>query len=102
VAKLWQHELDFGARSAGGLDQWHAEQQRQREELARKIGLSLGKNVEVWLRGGVRLRGQLRLAAAVLLHNDATIENTRFEVSSVPFAYSEMESCVQIAEHHNG
>lgn len=93
---LQQNEFDFGEPSGGGLDHWHAEQQRQREELARKLGLPLGKEVEVWLRGGVRLRGPLRLAEAMLLQANATLENTQFEVDAVPFLYAEMESCVHL------
>lgn len=96
MAKPQQDELDFGPRPSGGLDAWHAEQRRQQEELARKLGLPLGKTVEVWLQGGVRLRGTLRLADAMLVQVNATVENTRFEVSAVPFRYSEMESCVEI------
>lgn len=96
MKKSWHQELDFGARPDGGLDRWRDEQQQQREELARRLGLPLGKEVEVWLRGGVRLRGQLRLAQAMLLRAEATVENTRFEVESVAFFYKEMESCVSV------
>jgi hypothetical protein len=91
-----QDEFEFGAAAPTAIDKWRTEQQRQRQELARNLGLPLGKEVEVWLRGGVRLRGALRLADAMLLHTNATVENTPFEVSAVRFKYSEMESCVRL------
>jgi hypothetical protein len=96
MPKAWQKELDFEAHASGGLEKWESEQRRSREELARKVGLPLGQQVEVWLRGGVRLRGRLCLAEAMLPQTNATLENTRFEVNAVPFYYAEMESCVQI------
>src|ERR1051325_346434 len=96
MAILWQRELDFERQQPTGLDSWHKEQQRQRQELARSLGLPLGKNVEIWLHGGIRLRGELRLEDATLLHVQSTLQNTRFEVNGLPFGYAEIESCVQM------
>ena len=98
MSKPWQHQFDFEGRSSGGLEKWHLEQQQQREELARSMGLPLGHSVEVWLKGGVRLRGRLRLAEALLLSASATHTNTRFAVGSVTFAYDEVESCTRTDE----
>lgn len=91
-----QAELDFAGGDSDGLSAWQAGQRRQREELARQLALPLGRPVEVWLRGGVRLRGELRLAEAFLVHAQVTQENTRFEVAGTQFAFREMESCVQL------
>ena len=96
VERLIQFELNFQAQPGSGLDAWHAEQQRQRELLARELRLPLGKEVEVWLHGGVRLRGKLQVDEVVLVHVQATLENTRFQVTGVPFTYAEIESCVAL------
>jgi hypothetical protein len=95
VAAPRQTGFDFEAKGASGIDAWRAQLQRQREELAHSLGLPLGKQVEVWLRGGVRLRGRLNLEGAILVHAQSTLQNTRFEVDGVRFSYSEVESCVQ-------
>jgi hypothetical protein len=94
MAALRQTAFDFEAGAASGIDAWRAEIRRQQEELARTLGLPLGKQVEVWLRGGVRLQGRLGLEEATLVHTQSTLQNTRFEVDGVRFAYAEMDSCV--------
>jgi hypothetical protein len=91
-----QAQFDFEAKQKGGLDAWHAERARQRKELARTLGLPLGEQVELWLHDGIRLRGELRLREDALLHANATQENTQFEISSVPFFYREIQSCVRL------
>jgi hypothetical protein len=98
MARAVQAELDFaaGMKPADGIASWRAELSRQRELLAKELGLPLDKEVEVWLVGGVRLRGQLKLEDALLLHANSTLQNTRFEVAGVPFSYAEIESCGRI------
>jgi len=92
-----QSEFNFlTANNSGGYDAWRGERLRQRAELARSFGLPIGKSVETWLRGGIRLRGELRLREDLLLHAVCTLENTQFEVNGVTFSYTEMESCVQL------
>jgi len=62
-----QNEFNFGASGTDqGYTQWLAGRRMAAEELARRIHLPLGHQVEVWLYGGVRLRGKLRLQEEVL------------------------------------
>ena len=66
------------------------------QELARRMNLPLGHQVEVWLYGGVRLRGQLRLRENVLLVEEERMRHMELMVDHVPFTYREMESCVRL------
>ncbi len=92
-----QSEFNFlAANESGGYESWREERLRQRAELARSFGLPIGKQVEAWLRDGIRLRGELRLREDLLLHTVCTLENTQFAVSGVTFQYAEMESCTQL------
>ena len=65
-------------------------------ELARRIGLPLGHQVEVWLYGGVRLRGKLRLREELLFIEEEQVRHLELVVDHVTFAYREMESCVRL------
>ena len=66
------------------------------EELARRIGLPLGHQVEVWLYEGIRLRGKMRLQEEVLFIEEERLRHLGLVVDHVPFAYREMESCVRM------
>ena len=66
------------------------------QELARRIHLRLGHPVEVWLRGGIRLRGKLCLQEEVLFIEEDQVHHLRLQVDHVPFTYGEMESCVRL------
>ena len=57
-----QGELNFGDdANERGYAQWLAGRKVAAVELARRINLPLGHQVEIWLSGGIRLRGKLRL-----------------------------------------
>ena len=57
-----QSELNFNEDGGNeGYTRWLVGRQVATEILARKMGLPLGHEVEVWLIGGMRLRGRLRL-----------------------------------------
>lgn len=93
-----QGELDFNASSSREVDAialWRKQRAEEQVALARKLGLPIGKKVEVWLRGGVRLRGGLQLHEDQLIHSEAT-GGTRFAVDGTPFLVEEMESCIRI------
>ena len=63
-----QSQFNFDSPSSdAGYVQWLAGRQLAARELAQKIGLPLGHPVEVWLYGGVRLRGKLRLQEEMLV-----------------------------------
>ena len=65
-------------------------------ELARRIGLPLDHEVEVWLRGGVRLRGKLHLQEAMLFLEEERLRHLGLVVDRVALTYREMESCVRL------
>ena len=88
--------MDFVAQSPrDGLERWR----NQRREMVRKVGLELGlplnHTVEVWLRGGIRLRGQLTLREEMLYVETPQDLNLELVVDGVTFRWTEIESCVR-------
>ena len=66
------------------------------DALAQKMGLPLGRQVEVWLSGGVRLRGKLKLQEERLFIEESRDFNLVLDVDGTPFTAGEMESCVRL------
>jgi hypothetical protein len=92
-----QGELSFGSDGPEeGYTQWVALRQMAVETAAQKLNLPLGHPVEVWLRGGIRLRGTLRLANELLFIEEKRILDLPLLLDSVKFNYSEMDSCVRL------
>jgi hypothetical protein len=92
-----QREFNFkGPASEAGYDGWLAGRRLAVEELARRMGLPLGHQVEVWLTGGIRLRGKLRLREEVLFIEEDRVRHLEMLVDHFCFAYREMESCVRL------
>ncbi len=92
-----QNEFSFGpGQSEQGYTQWLAGRRLAAEELARRIFLPLGHQVEVWLYGGIRLRGKMRLREEMRLVEEERIRHLEFVVDGVTFALREMESCVRL------
>jgi hypothetical protein len=92
-----QGELGFtGNGSDEGYTKWVAVRQLAVEAAARKLNLPLGHPSEIWLRGGIRLRGTLRLANDVLFIEEKRIFNLALVLDGVTFTYSEIESCVRL------
>jgi hypothetical protein len=92
-----QSEFNFGAgETEQGYTQWLTGRRVAAEELARRIQLPLGHQVEVWLYGGVRLRGRLRLREEMLFIEEDHVRHLEFVVDRVTFALREMESCVRL------
>jgi hypothetical protein len=60
------------------------------------ICLRPGSSTEVWLRGGVRLRGTLRLDHEILFIEETRILDLPLAVDGVAFTCSEMESCLRL------
>ena len=88
-----QCEFNFGASGTDqGYTQWLAGRRVATEELARRIHLPLGHQVEVWLYGGVRLRGKLRLQEEILFIEEERVRHLELVVDHVAFTYREMES----------
>lgn len=93
-----QGELNFdkqGTPGTDGIALWHKQREKDLLELAKRLGLPVGQNVEVWLRSGVRLRGRLQLHEDMLIHSMED-ESSKFAVDGIPFLTAEVESCVRI------
>ena len=92
-----QGELNFSEPGAGsGYSQWLTGRKMAAAELARLMNLPLGHQVEVWLYGGIRLRGKLCLQEELLFIEEERVRHLGLRVDKVPFAYREMESCVRL------
>lgn len=92
-----QGQLNFETEgSEQGYTQWLVGRRVTAKALARRMGLPLGHLVEVWLYGGVRLRGELRLKEELLFIEEDHIRHLQLVVDHVAFAYREMESCISL------
>ncbi len=79
-----------------GYTKWLAARRVTLQELARRMNLPLGHQVEVWLYGGVRLRGKLRLQEEVLFIEEERVRHLPLLVDHVSFVYRDMESCIRL------
>jgi hypothetical protein len=92
-----QSEFSFKAGAAdAGYAQWVAVRQMAADEAAQKLNLPIGSEAEVWLRGGIRLRGKLRLLNDLLFVEENQVRNLPLTLDGVPFTYAEIESCVAL------
>ena len=92
-----QGEFNFGATGTDqGYTQWLTGRRMAAQELARRINLPLGHQVEVWLHGGIRLRGKLRLREEMLFIEEARVRHLELTVDRADFTYRDMESCVRL------
>jgi hypothetical protein len=100
TARNWmssQAEFNFEATGApDGYTQWLVGRRVLAEDLARRIHLPLGHQVEVWLYGGIRLRGQLRVKEEMLFIEEERLRHLELLVEDVSFTYRDMESCIRI------
>jgi hypothetical protein len=90
-----QGQLNFAGGEEGYV-RWLTGRRMAARELAHKIHLPLGHLVEVWLVGGVRLRGELRLKEELLFIAEGNVRHLELMVQGVVFTYREMESCVRL------
>jgi len=92
-----QSELSFGDEGSDeGYMRWLVGRRVATEIMARKMGLALGHEVEVWLVGGMRLRGKLRLQEEAMFIEEERVRHLGLKVDRVAFTYREMESCVRL------
>lgn len=92
-----QNEFNFqDGGSEAGYSEWVAVRSMAAEEAARRLFMPVGHEVEVWLYGGVRLRGKLRLLNDLLFVEEAQMERLKFVLDGVAFIKGEMESCVRV------
>ena len=88
-------EFEAGGQ-ADGYAKWVVVRQMAAEEAARRLNLPLGHDVEVWLRGGIRLRGKLRLVNEMLFVEEERMHSLPLILDGVEFTYAEMESCLRL------
>ena len=92
-----QGEFDFeNAHDDQGFTRWVTARKLAAAELARRLNLPLSHEVEVWLVGGIRLRGKLRLQEEMLFIEEDRVRHLVLQVDNVPFTMREMESCVRL------
>ena len=90
-----QAEFNFEAgSSADGHGQWVVARRMAARDLACKLNLPPNRKVEVWLRGGLRLTGVLRLKEEMLFIEEERLRHLEFTVDGIVFVYREMESCM--------
>jgi hypothetical protein len=65
-------------------------------ELAKQMNLPLGHEVEVWLVGGVRIKGRLRLPEELLFIDEQHARHLELCVDHTTFSVREIESCVKL------
>jgi small nuclear ribonucleoprotein (snRNP)-like protein len=91
-----QAELSFdGNQGNDGVTHWHKQRERSLRALAHRLGLPLGHEVEIWLKGNVRLRGKLELAEQLLFVENIVEKDLMLRVGRATFPYGDFESCVR-------
>lgn len=92
-----QAEFKFDT-SAGsnGYQRWVTARRTIAEELGRRLNLPLGHRVEVWLRDGLRLRGELRFKDEFLIIEEDRLRKLVLVTDGVTFTYPDIESCVRV------
>jgi hypothetical protein len=84
-------QIEFGFADAGHADgyrAWVRERNEAMGAMARRLGLPLGHQVEVWLKDGTLLKGRLLLREAA--------NAMELMIGRVGFAVNEIESCVRV------
>ena len=89
-----QGQFNFEAGTGEGYSQWITSRQLAVKDLARRVQLPLNRKVEVWLQGGIRVRGKLELKENLLFFSEENLRHLELKVDGVPFSYREIESCV--------
>lgn len=87
-----------GDGTEDGYVKWIALRQMTVEAAAQKLNLPIGNRAEVWLKGGIRLRGKLRLANDLLFIDEERLANLGLTLDGVGFIYAEIDSCVRLDE----
>ncbi len=89
-----QTEFSFDSNgSAQGYRDWQEQRRAAARLLAVRLGLPLGRKVEVWLRGEIRLTGILRLREELLFVPKEREASLQLIVDNVPFSVEEISSC---------
>jgi hypothetical protein len=92
-----EFNFDPGGRDEG-YRSWLDQRRSALRLLAAKLGLPLGRKVEVWLRGEIRLTGILRLREETLFVPEGREAQLQLTVDNVPFSPAEITSCICCAD----
>lgn len=88
-ARINQIEFGFGGGGqTDGYRAWMREREEGMKEMARRLGLPVGHEVEVWLKDGTLLKGRLLLREYR--------SNVELMIGQVGFSVSEIEACVRV------
>ena len=66
------------------------------KDMARRLNLPLGHEVEVCLTGGICLRGKLRLQEDLLFIEEERVRHLALQIGRASFVYRDIESCVRL------
>ncbi len=91
-----QGQFNFETGKETGYAQWITSRQLAAKDLAHRVQLPINHRVEVWLQGGVRLRGTLKLREELLFFSEENLRHLEMNIEGVPFTYREMESCITL------
>ncbi len=87
---------DGGGALGAGHARWLFDRLRAKKALARKLNLPLGHDVEVWLHGGIRLRGELCLKEELLFVENDRVNELELLIGKATFLAHDIESCVRM------
>lgn len=94
---LRQPELGFiAAAETNGYDTWQAQRRAVLADLTRRLDLPLGRRVELWLKGDIRLLGELRLKEGLLFVEEGEEKKLRLKVDGVEFSVDEIERFLRV------
>ena len=96
IVCLMQPELNFNAPSSGGYELWLKQRQALIAHLIDQLGLPIGRQVELWLKDGVMLRGKLTVREESI-HWSETNKATGIElmIGNVSFPVGQIASCLR-------
>lgn len=93
-----QLDFSFGGdpKPDGGYARWQEERRAALERTARELGLPLGHRVDVELRDGTRLTGELRLASEELWIEARRDFRLTLRIDRCTFTAAEIAACVRL------
>jgi hypothetical protein len=96
-AQSGQLEINFDlAFGEHGFQSWLNQRRVALRKLADEFGLPLEREVEVWLKGEVRLKGVLQLAEAPLFIDARRDLELELRIDRCTFTPRDIEACVRL------
>src|SRR4026207_1551534 len=92
-----QPELNFNAPSSGGYELWLKQRQSLIFHLTDQLGLPLDRQVELWLKDGLMLRGKLTVREESIHWSDTNkAVGIELAIGKVSFSTGQIASCVRV------